>query len=337
MLFQPFVQADSSTTRKFGGTGLGLAICKHLSEHMGGTIGLESALGRGSTFSFTIPFDVLEPPHTDPALRLLSANVLIRTDDDAMREALTVQLTRLGAEVLHRPFGAGLPPNSRVNIAIVSGPPGKDVAPEVTPDGVHRIPTILLTGKATSEDRALALRDGFAGVLTGLRLSQVSRCLSPLVSPEVPGHAEGISAPLAVRPGGSGAHRILVAEDNRTNQKVAVMMLEKMGYAADVAADGAQALEMHARWPYDLVLMDCQMPIMDGFEATAAIRSLEGATGSVAIVALTANALDGDREKCLAAGMNDFLPKPIRKEALETALNAWLPGARDAATTDHAA
>ncbi len=201
-LFQSFTQAETSTTRKYGGTGLGLAISKRLAELMGGTIGLSSELGQGSTFWFTVKLPV-----------------------------------------------------------------GNRLAPSIS---------------------ALA--------------GAVSR------QPE-PSETRG---------------RILIAEDNAINQRVVKILLSKLGYSADIAGDGAEAVEMLQKQPYDLILMDCQMPVMDGFEATQAIRAFPSALSQIPIIAVTANALAGQREKCLAAGMNDYIPKPISKQALETALHHYL-------------
>jgi len=165
-------------------------------------------------------------------------------------------------------------------------------------------------------------------VLTGFRASRIVRAVIPAGAVEP---ASRVRPTLAVPPPVS--LRVLVVEDNLTNQKVASMMLKGLGLTADVMANGQLGLDAHATAPYDVILMDCQMPVMDGYEATRAIRSLDSEARHVWIIALTANALEGDKERCLAAGMNDYLPKPLKRDRLLAALEQWLPAQRGAGAT----
>jgi CheY-like chemotaxis protein/anti-sigma regulatory factor (Ser/Thr protein kinase) len=304
-LFQPFTQADMSSSRRYGGTGLGLAISRQLVEAMGGEIGVESRIGEGSRFRFTVRLQRAgRVPESRPPLA--AHRVLLAIHHAPARESLARQLAAWNiacdAEEDHAQM---------YDVAIVD-----TGAPEELVERM-RGKVICLTGFAGRRDRegvrwltkpvkGGALYDAIASVLPGGKTIQAA-------SPPVPPKAASRSA-----------RRVLVAEDNTVNQRVAVRQLQKLGFSADVAGDGLEAVEAIERIPYDLVLMDCQMPELDGFAATAEIRRREKHGRHVPIVAMTANALEGDRERCIAAGMDDYLPKPVREAELESVMRRWL-------------
>jgi CheY-like chemotaxis protein len=329
------VQADSSTTRRFGGTGLGLTISKRLAEQMGGAIGVDSRPGQGSNFWFTVRLAAAEPATVAPPLR--GMRTLVLADHVPTREALAARLVRLGATA--QAGSAEVMPHAdrgRYDAVIVED--GTRAAASISglsADGSRATP-ILFRHAAMAPEAADLWRDSLGSsveVITGIKSAHIARAVAPSL-----GLLPDVELDSARTPAQSNASRyvtarILVVEDNRTNQKVAQKMLEGLGYTADLQANGQLGVEAHAAAPYDLILMDCQMPVMDGYEASRAIRALSGEARHVPIIALTANALEGDRERCLAAGMNDYLTKPLKRERLRTALEQWLPVAQREATT----
>jgi PAS domain S-box-containing protein len=341
-LFRPFSQADSSTTRKYGGTGLGLAICKQLSELMGGSIGVESEPGRGSSFWCTVHLDKQAdaPTTTTPAPRteLQGRRVLVVDDNATSRAVLHRQLSGWGiftrsvenaadALALLRSAGDNHVP---FDVAIVDdtlqGCDTLNLARTIrTEHGDGTLGLVLRTTRRGALDAAR--QAGFnACVIKPTRQAQLYECLVSVwaMNPAAPTAAAAQPVVSAQVAAATTRARILVAEDNVVNQRVAVRLLERLGYRADVAANGHEAFEALGRIPYAAVLMDCQMPELDGFEATAAIRAREGGTQRVPIIAMTASALKGDRERCLAAGMDDYIAKPIQPDDLDTALQRWL-------------
>jgi signal transduction histidine kinase/CheY-like chemotaxis protein/putative methionine-R-sulfoxide reductase with GAF domain len=328
-LFEEFSQVDSSTTRKYGGTGLGLAVSKRLAELMGGTMWVESVAGQGSTFHFTMIADAADVPSRAAAAgvsRELAGKRVLVVDDNAINRrildlqtaawGLTCTAVASGAEAL-----ALVESQTSFDLAILDmhmpGMDGVDLARSLRarlPD----LPLVLYTSLGGDDVDPL-----FAAVLAKpVKQSQLFDLLVSLLGDGVTERAIDVGETSASSPlGERHPLRILLAEDNTVNQQIALLVLESMGYRADVAANGREAVEAVARLPYDLVLMDVQMPEMDGLEATRRIRS-GAATAQPRIVAMTANALQGDREACLAAGMDDYLAKPIRPEELAAALAA---------------
>ncbi len=338
-LFTAFTQADVSTTRRFGGSGLGLAICKEMVGLMGGEIGVDSQPGSGSSFWFTVTLERQSSEESDTTgAALHNLRVLVVDDHVSNRRLLEVLLRRWGCR--HAEAKGGIEA-----LCMLGEAAARDEAFEVAlldmqmpdMDGrqlARRIKTdpmladtrlVLLTSMGQDFVEQMNAADFAASLNKPLRQSTLYDCIASLPTraeqAPPPAPTPVVVADVPVRP-----ERLLLVEDNAVNQKVAIGLLRKMGYQADVVGDGASALEALTRSSYDLVFMDCQMPIMDGFAATRAIRNANSSVRrhDVPVVAMTANVLAGDREACIAAGMNDFLPKPISPGALTQMLDKWL-------------
>jgi PAS domain S-box-containing protein len=348
-LFEAFTQADGSITRKYGGTGLGLCISRQLVELMNGEIGVTSTPGEGSKFWFTALFEKqpLESVVAPVKKTLDQLRVLIVDDNATNRRILCHQSrcwgmvpteTESGQQALEL-LKAAAAEGAAYDLAILDlmmpEMDGFDLARAIkaTPD-IARVPLVLLTSFRERRHSDVAQEVGIAAYLTKpVRQAQLFDCLTIVMSNALETEAANEAVlPWSKRERRSTLQRdktmsnklILLAEDNIVNQKVAVRQLQKLGYRADAVANGCEALEALALIPYDLVLMDCQMPEMDGYEATAQIRGREGITKHTPIVAMTAHALEGDRAKCLAAGMDDYVSKPVKSEELERVLERFL-------------
>jgi len=334
-LFQSFSQVDASTTRKFGGTGLGLAISKRLAELMGGTMSVESETGRGSTFRFSILVDAVASkprPYQAAGRPQLAGRTLLIVDDNATnRRILTTQARSWGMAARAAESGAEALGWVRSGEKFDAGILDMHM-PEM--DGVmlarelralrdeRQLPLLLLSSLGQRdpgvEDRLFA-----RCLIKPAKPEQIFAALAGLFNGE--GNAEVSAQPFVVAPAPTVDfqmnERVLLAEDNAVNQRVALHMLRTLGYRADVAGDGREAVAAVERQPYDIVLMDVQMPEMDGLAATRAILALHPLPiDRPWIIALTANAMQGDRENCLAAGMDDYISKPIKTAELSAAL-----------------
>ena len=348
-LFQAFVQADGSTTRKFGGTGLGLAICKQLVRQMDGEIGVDSVPGQGATFWFTARFP--RQPNARPAkipqLQILQkARVLVVDDNATSRSAIhhildaqsvREELAVSGAEALvmlrsaeakQQPFdvvlidmqmpemdGMTLAKTIRADrrfahlpLVMMTSRDGRDDPEKMRDIGIDAYVSKPLKRAALFDSLRSVLADDDAGV--GMDASLVALKRGPVVA-----------SPLA-----GLSLRILVAEDNEVNQKVALHQLKKIGFTALAVANGRAALEAVRKQDFDVIFMDCQMPEMDGYQATTELRVLEGKRRHTWVIAMTANTLEGDREKCLAAGMDDYVAKPVKTNDMLGALSRYVQG-----------
>ena len=327
-LFQPFMQADSSVTRKYGGTGLGLSICKRLLKLMGAQIEVDSSPGNGATFSFELDLAEVAPPPVLPALPPQRVMVLTTLRQHADAVASYLQSWGMQAQCVSSQEEA-LREGQAAPYALLmldSRMPHGDETARLLAASQPGLRLLLLAD--TDEAQEAAVRRGFYATLRRpLRQAALQEAIMfalerrhyMLPAPPVGGAPAQGDAVDPAEPG--AACLILLVEDNLINQKVALHQLTRLGYAAHVASNGKEALKAIALHDYALVLMDCQMPLLDGFEATRRIRAEERAHGGhLLIVAMTANAAEGDRERCLEAGMDDYLPKPIVREALAALL-----------------
>ncbi|NWG87183.1 MAG: response regulator [Hydrogenophilaceae bacterium] len=340
-LFVSFSQVDSSTARRYGGTGLGLAICKRLVEAMQGKIGVESRVAEGSLFWFELPLEWIEPRAYSiaslPGSQLRPRRVLLVDDIAINREILQRMLASWGLSVevcanapaalakLREAQAAGKGFELLLTDQCMPEMSGVDLLREVrqSPE-LAGLPVIILSSVPLSEVKQNLETFGLdAFLLKPLRQATLLDTLHTL------DHKAGLmSAPAAAAAPSAAVNtgprlRILVAEDNPVNQRVAVAMLERLGHRVDVAANGMEAVDALKRLPYDLVFMDVQMPEMDGYETTQAIRNMSTEAARMPIIAMTANAMQGDDEKCLAAGMDDYLSKPISRDALVAMVGKW--------------
>ncbi|MGA1869729.1 MAG: response regulator [bacterium] len=349
-LFDSFSQVDSSDTRLYGGSGLGLAISKNLINNMDGQIGVESEEGCGSTFWFTVTLEKQDAPHAIPFANIKGIKVLIVDDNATNRKILRYYLNSWGciideAEDDHQTFKklhSAVKEGAAFNIALVDFYlPGTDIwglAKKVKKDKViHNTHLILLTSKTERGDAAKSKKVGFSAYLPKpVRQAQLYDCVAMVmgisqVSGEHP--EEDRDCVLVTRHKISEEKRkkirILVAEDNIVNQTMASLMLKKAGFLCDVVANGLEVIEAISKIPYNLILMDCQMPGMNGFEAATEIRRREEGKTHIPIIAMTGYAVTGYMEKCINAGMNDYISKPLSMDKLIEMTEKWIEGVEE--------
>jgi CheY-like chemotaxis protein len=359
-LFSAFTQADSSTTRKYGGTGLGLTICRQLVELMGGRLGLESTVGQGSTFWFELSLRrTLDAPadRKNREARTLSGQRALIVDDNATnRRILRQQLRSWGVDAVEAVdgfealeiAGTAAQDGRAFDLGVIDlnmpGMDGMELARELKANpSTASTMLFLLSSSGNRLEPGASHLTGFAASLTKpVRSSELFDCLitsmnSGLqVERDEPAPAEPADK-AAATPGSAG--NILLVEDNKVNQMVGSKVLQNLGYRYDIANNGLEAVRAFEAGSYDAVLMDCQMPEMDGYEATGAIRRIEADTDAVRrtpIIAMTAAAMEGDREACLAAGMDDFITKPVRLEIVATVLARWVAASQAAGGDEQA-
>ncbi len=347
LLFKRFQQIDATTRRKFGGTGLGLAISKQLAALMGGEIGVESGEGRGSNFWFTARF-AKQPGRArkdEPPDKIRGARVLVVDDNATNREILVAQFRSWGARVAEAPEGetalrllreaveAGDPFLAALLDMQMPGMDGAVLGRAIkAEEAIKDTRMVMMTSLGRRGDAKRSEEIGFAAYFTKpVRQSDLFDSMAAVLAGETIRRAAPIVTRRPIRERRRGNVRILLAEDNITNQQVAVGILKKLGLRVDAVANGAEAVEALKDIPYDLVLMDVQMPEMDGLEATRAIRCPRSAVlnRNIPIIAMTAHAMPDDREECLGAGMNEYITKPVTPLALAEVMEKWLAQAQE--------
>ncbi len=355
-LFDAFTQADNSITRRYGGTGLGLAISKQLVEMMNGKIGVKSKPGEGATFSFTADFETELDSAFSPSLDGLSnARILIVDDNDSIRKVLLQQTKWLG--VIADQADSGETAISMLKNAAENGEPfdiavidlnmpklsGIDISAQIRKIPNLRKTKILMMPSINDHELIKTSRGSLIDsyLFKPIRQTEFYGHLSDLVKNNfdpkenaeraaLAGKLESntpktVLAPAKATSPSNSPVKILIAEDNLVNQKVIRNQIEKLGYIAEVKNNGQEVLDVIADGDYALILMDCQMPVMDGLEATKSIRESEASGGSrIPIVAITAHAIEGDRERCISAGMDDYISKPTKQDDLEVILDRWV-------------
>lgn len=344
LIFDAFTQVDGSTTRNYGGAGLGLAICRKLVNFMGGDIGVESHPGRGSTFWFTLPLEA-SPQLTGPIREKrdeLTGLRLIIVDDSPVSRRLLEQLAKTwgtlyssaangytALQMIHTAMAQGNPYDIAIFDEFMPGLGGADLARQIAVDPtLAPLPVVLLTNQLQPNVEGNRPGNVIGSVIKPVRAQFLYDCLA---KSRRGNNKETIPADGAGREESAPCFRkrVLVAEDNRASQQVAIGMLERLGCEVRVAATGQEALDLLGHDNFDLVLMDCHMPQMDGYEATRQIRALGGAHGQIPIIAMTANTQRGDSDLCIATGMDDYLAKPLKLELLKDKLGRWLAAEKD--------
>ncbi len=328
-LFSPFAQADATTTRRYGGTGLGLAICKSLSELLGGRIGVESAVGEGSTFHFSIVGEVLSAPRLRALPINVGSRVCVVSEDATARRLLGAHVSRFGlapTPVATLTAARELLAAGGADVVLYDvREPGDEAARELH-EAYGDVPIVLLTSPRAGGAGALASSDPrVATALKPVKTARLLEVIEALLAGQPAPVRQSSMADVELPPSDGSNGSALVVDDNDLNRRVALEMVRRLGLSACAVESGAQAIEAVRVERFDYVLMDVQMPDMDGFEATRRILEIAG-NRKPRVIAMTANALPGDRERCLAAGMSDYVTKPVRPHALAAALKRRYEG-----------
>ncbi len=337
-IFSPFTQADNSVSRKYGGTGLGLSICNKLVELMGGTIGLESKEGSGTSVWFTFPLEKgKEPTSVEIPEGIADIHILFVDGPGSSTKVVnayaknwgikcdTAESSGLAHALLKSAHAKGQPYNIIVVESNLPDTTAEEFADQFAGENYAGDTKIILFN-STGPSAAPKSFHNLSGYLTApMRQSMLLDCIIKMSATSQTEQKTNDTAVSAAPQEVDSRRHILIAEDNQVNQRVAVLQLQQIGFTSDVASNGAEAVEAASKNKYDLILMDCQMPIMDGFEATRQIRKSETRTGRrLPIVAMTAHAMEGDREKCIAEGMDDYISKPVNPAVLSAILEKWL-------------